>query len=159
MSAGLPSNRFLPPLGDVLFSMLKDSAVEAGELLMLLRSRDLTDRGLEGHLEHMIAALRGGRLIGAVGAVPFSSWGMIRSLCVLPDFEGLGIGGELLGLAEERLREQGASSAWLMTSGAEGYFILRGYERALQVPSHVAHAMEVLGCPSCAATMFKDLSL
>jgi N-acetylglutamate synthase-like GNAT family acetyltransferase len=153
----LPFNSFFDPLGDVLFSTLKDSAVETRELSMLLRSRGLTDRGLEAHREHMIVALSGRRLIGAVGAVPLGSWGMIRSLCVLPDFEGLGIGGELLRLGEERLLEQGTSRAWLITGGAEGYFTSKGYERALQVPSPVAHALGVLGCPSCAVTMFKDL--
>lgn len=41
--------------------------------------------------------------------------GSIFALFVLPDFEGLGIGGRLLALAADWLRDQGLEAAWLTT--------------------------------------------
>jgi GNAT superfamily N-acetyltransferase len=65
-------------------------------------------------------------------AIADRATGELEVVAVLPEYEGQGIGGTLMGLAEGWLRESGCTRAWLTTDGdirlrAYGFYRHRGW--------------------------------
>ena len=61
-------------------------------------------------------AVRGGAVVGTVGAVPTARGVYVRSMAVMPEAAGLGIGRRLLEAVEALAREHGSARLYLSTT-------------------------------------------
>src|SRR5262249_13456438 len=102
-----------------------------------------------------------GRLTGVVGIEAFGDAGLLRSLAVIPDQRGSGIGAALVSRLEQSCREQGLRHLLLLTETADTFFARRGYARADRstVPASIQASAEFRSlCPASATCMAKALA-
>jgi N-acetylglutamate synthase-like GNAT family acetyltransferase len=98
---------------------------------------------------------------GVVGAVAVEHHGedvLLRSLVIIPDRRGEGLGGRLLARAEAAAAEDGATRPYLLTETAAGFFAARGYEviERGSAPAAIAASAEwAWGCGETAVAMRK----
>jgi amino-acid N-acetyltransferase len=103
-----------------------DAAAIAG----LLREAGLPHEDFWSHLRHFLVARRGSAVVGAVGAELCGSDALLRSLVVLPDLRGAGLGGRLVDGIERAAEAWGVRRWWLLTTTAEEFFLRRGFAKA-----------------------------
>lgn len=148
-----------------------------GERLLLMRTRRakaddwpavhelLTGAGLplEGAAEAFatgIVASAGDRLVGCAAIEPYDGAALLRSVAVVPDQRGSGVGTSLLRAVEDLARDGGAVSLILLTETAEPWFGSLGYaaiDRS-SVPADVARSIEfVTACSTSAVAMRRTL--
>jgi amino-acid N-acetyltransferase len=112
------------------------------------------------HLRHFLVLRDGDGIAGVVGMEVADDAGLLRSLAVPQDRRGGGLAARLVDALEERAREAGIRTLYLLTTTAEGFFARRGYGRAgrASVPDAIAATPEFRGiCPASAACMSKAL--
>jgi len=106
------------------------------------------------------------RLSDRAGLVGFIGWerdgdiALLRSLVVLPAGRGQGWGSALLGWALLRLAEDGATDAYLLTTGIERLAARQGFtaiDRSSAPPSIRASRQFASLCPSSAILMHRSL--
>lgn len=113
------------------------------------------------HLNHFLVARDGTRLCGAVGTEPCGDVALLRSLAVRPACRHAGLGGRLVDAVEERARQQGIRTLYLLTTTAADYFENRGYEHADRdaLPEPIRQTEEAARlCPSSATCMRRELA-
>ncbi len=127
--------------------LLEASGLPTGDIeqraIRFLGSRD----------DHGLAAVVGLELFGKVG--------LLRSLAVRPDIRGTGLGGTLVGAAEELSAQHGIVELFLLTTTAEPFFGKRGYSRHDRgsAPAPIRDTPEFSDlCPSTAAFMAKHIT-
>ena len=112
-------------------------------------------------LSHLkLVATSGSHIAGLVGLEACSEHGLLRSLVVVPDYRGLGLGQRLVQALEETAKSDGIRCLWLLTIDAEGFFSTLGYERQDRsvAPAAIAASEEFSSlCPGSAAFMSKQL--
>ncbi|WCT75808.1 arsenic resistance N-acetyltransferase ArsN2 (plasmid) [Sphingomonas naphthae] len=85
---------------------------------------------------------------------------LLRSVVVTTERRGTGLGGILLGQLEHAAADGGATSLYLLTTTAEGFFRRAGYmpvERT-RAPEPIANSAEFRSlCPASAAFLFKRI--
>ena len=100
------------------------------------------------------------KLCGVVGIELYNDCVLVRSLAVVPEKRGKGIGAQLLEQAETFATEKGAHVAYILTTTASEYFSAHGYkiiERKL-APVAIRESAEFKSlCPESAALMVKPL--
>lgn len=101
-----------------------------------------------------------GRPIGMVGLQCFGESALLRSLAVVADRRGTGLGDRLVVAVEDLARELGIAHLVLLTRTAEAFFARRGY--ATQPRDSVATAVLASAefhslCPASATCMGKSL--
>ncbi|MBI2946009.1 MAG: GNAT family N-acetyltransferase [Verrucomicrobia bacterium] len=112
-------------------------------------------------LRHFFVGQDGERLLGVVGVEPCGDAALLRSLAVASDLRGQGLGRQLVLRAEEHARSAGAESLWLLTTGAEYFFALLGYEVTDRgaAPEGIQNTTQFASlCPSSSVCMLKRLS-
>jgi amino-acid N-acetyltransferase len=137
---------------------------EAGEWPAV---RDLlTEAGLplDGAAEAFatgVVASDGDRLVGCAAIEPYDGAALLRSLAVVPDRRGAGVGTRLVHAVEDLARDRGARSLILLTETAEPWFSRLGYtliDRST-VPSDVARSVEFeTACSTDAVAMQRTLA-
>jgi len=138
-----PAARDLPPLAALLGA--------AG-----LPHADLTP----AHLAHFLVLREGERLVGAVGLELYGADGLLRSLVVVPERRGEGLGGRLVEAAEAHARARNTETLWLLTETAAPFFAARGYapaDRAVSPEAIRATAEFAALCPDSATCLVKRL--
>jgi amino-acid N-acetyltransferase len=121
-----------------------------------LPASDLTD----AHLEHFFARASGEALEGIVGLELHKPVALLRSLAVATKAREQGLGSALLAEAERYARSQGVTEIYLLTTTAERFFALSGYERVQRetAPKAIRETQEFSRlCPASAAVMRKRL--
>jgi N-acetylglutamate synthase-like GNAT family acetyltransferase len=94
----------------------------------LLRAAGLPDEEIGPHLSHFLVARKGsGAVVGAIGAEVHAPFALLRSLVVVPDQRGAGLGGELLRRIQREAAAWGVKQGWLLTNTAEGFFRAHGF--------------------------------
>ena len=110
------------------------------------------------HLEHFWVLRDGPRMAGAVGLELFEDVGLLRSLAVLEEYRGQGIGAQLAETAETYARARGVQALYLLTTTAPDFFARRGYERTdrAAAPTALQETAEFQSlCPDSAVCMMK----
>ena len=98
--------------------------------------------------------------LGAIGLERHGAAGLLRSLVVVPEQRGRGVGGALVDALERDARADGLDALVLLTQTAETFFARRGYVRIdrAAAPAAVRTSAEFTSlCPSSATTMLKSL--
>ena len=112
------------------------------------------------HLRHFLVLRDGGEIAGVVGMEVADDAGLLRSLAVPVQRRGGGLAARLVDALEQRARQAGIRTLYLLTTTAEGFFARRGYGRTdrAAVPGAIAATPEFRGiCPASAACMAKAL--
>ncbi|CAG4886753.1 arsenic resistance N-acetyltransferase ArsN2 [Paraburkholderia saeva] len=140
----------------------KADAADLVEIQTLLRANglpvdDVTGLLIEGFL---VAEDTDGSIVGSAGLEPLGSSVLLRSLAVASEIRGTGVARELVARLEENARSLGRLEVWLLTSTAERFFEVVGYERISrgEAPGNVRLCRQfAVLCPSTAACMRKRL--
>ena len=130
-------------------------------IIALLASSGLpaADVRAGAHPEFLVAR-RNGRVIGVVGLERYSEAGLLRSLAVLPEHRGTGLGIALTQALERHAEQSGLAFLVLLTETAAGFFRGRGYHliARAEAPPGVQESQEFRSlCPVSAVCMKKEL--
>lgn len=124
----------------------------------LLREMDLPLDGVAEWLEQFSVAEHQGRVIGVAGMERYGDSGLLRSVAVVPEWRGSGIGRTLVDRVLEEGRAAGIREVYLLTTTAEHYFPRLGFacvDRST-VPAALQVSAEFTGaCPASAVIMRK----
>jgi len=114
----------------------------------------------QAHLDCFLVARDEDRLRGGVGLEPHDDVALLRSLAVLPDARGQGLGTRLVEAIEQRARQEGIRTLYLLTTTAASYFQGRGYDPIERdaLPTAIQQTEEAARlCPSSAVCMRKTM--
>ena len=112
-------------------------------------------------LEFFLTIWEATSLVGVVGLQAFGKTGLLRSLAVHPDQRGHGYGTQLTAQIEQRARDSGVKTLYLLTTTAENFFAAQGYARAERgsAPPEIQATAEFRDlCPYSAILMIKTLA-
>jgi len=99
-------------------------------------------------------------VVGCAGIEPYGFTGLLRSVCVVADRRGTGLGRSLVAAAEALAATRGIDDLYLLTETAADWFPRLGYEPTLRasVPAALAASPEfVNACSESAAVLRKRL--
>ena len=136
------------------------SAQDREEIIRLLQASKLPAEDLPIVLHGFYIAKEEGRIIGLIGMEPYSSFGLLRSMVVDPDYRNRQVAGKLVQLLEEQALAGGVRAMYLLTETAEIYFGKKGYISISrdEVPAEVKASSEFSHvCPVSAVVMKKNL--
>lgn len=126
----------------------------------LLEREHLPLAGLRDHVEHLLVARAGHRIVGCAALELYEDGALLRSLAVDAEHRGSGLGSDLTHAALRLADQRGMPAVYLLTTTAERFFPRFGFEvvdRA-EVPHGVLQSVEFsYACPSSALIMRKRL--
>ncbi|ABG05788.1 GCN5-related N-acetyltransferase [Rubrobacter xylanophilus DSM 9941] len=125
-------------------------------ILSLLEACGLPPDGLEDHLSTALVLRAGGRVAGCAALELYGPHALLRSVAVRPELRGRGAGRRLTAAALSLARERGATSVYLLTQTAGGFFSRLGFRPVdrSRVPQSVRRSVEfVSACPESAQAM------
>jgi amino-acid N-acetyltransferase len=126
----------------------------------LLEREQLPLAGLRDHVEHLLVARAGNRIVGCAGLELYEDGALLRSVAVDAEHRGSGLGSDLTRAAIHLAGQRGMPAVYLLTTTAERFFPRFGFEvvdRA-DVPQSVQQSAEFsYACPSSALIMRKQL--
>lgn len=113
--------------------------------------------GLDEHFgTSYVVAVNNGRMVGIAGIEVHGPYGLLRSVSVLPDVQGTGLGADMVVERLERARESGLRAVYLLTTTAAEYFPRFGFrvvDRS-DVPIDIRESREYSeSCPESATVM------
>ena len=126
----------------------------------LLNAAGLPLDGLEAALPAAVVARDDGGVVGCAAVEDHGSVGLLRSVCVAPDFRGTGLGRQLVTAAERLAAGHGLTELYLLTETAEAWFPRLGYRVTTRasVPAELTASPEFTdACPDNAAVLYKRL--
>jgi amino-acid N-acetyltransferase len=125
-------------------------------ILAFLASNSLPEAGLRDHVTDILAARDGARLVGTAALEIYGREALLRSVAVVSDLRGSGVGGLLTRAALARARERGVEHVFLLTETAPAFFGRLGFsdvDRAA-VPESIRATVEFASaCPASARVM------
>jgi len=126
----------------------------------LLEREHLPLAGLRDHVEDLLVARAGNRIVGCAALELYEDGALLRSLAVDAEHRGSGLGSDLTHAALRLADQRRMSAVYLLTTTAERFFPRFGFEvvdRA-DVPQGVQQSAEFsYACPSSALIMRKRL--
>lgn len=126
----------------------------------LLESNDLPHRDVRTGPGRFLVAWAGAERVGVGGVEAYGSNGLLRSVAVAESNRGRGYGTALCDALEERARNDGVGTLYLLTTTASAFFRRRGYEPVARedVPPAVRRTAEFTDlCPASAVCLKKAL--
>ncbi len=108
-----------------------------------------------------VVASDGNRLIGCAAIEVYDEAALLRSVAVVSDQRGTGVGTGLVHALEDLARDRGVTSLILLTETAEPWFSRLGYEtiERTSVPAEVARSVEFeTACSTTAVAMRRTLA-
>jgi len=135
---------------------------DLNDVLTLLARHRLPEDGLREHLATTIVARRDGQIVGSAAVEMYSDGALLRSVAVIPELQGQGLGRKLAEAAVQLARDRRAPAVYLLTTTAEHYFPKLGFERVERaaVPPAVQTSVEfTAACPSTAIAMRKLIAI
>lgn len=145
---------------------MKIGSAEASDLAAiraLLTQANLPSIDLDAeHLAHfrIARATNSDELAGIVGLEPYPPVGLLRSLAVVPEQHGAGIGTALVDAIETAARGQGIVELVLLTTTAGRFFARRGYSVIARdaAPAALQSTREFAAlCPASSVCMRKNI--
>jgi amino-acid N-acetyltransferase len=131
----------------------------AGDLpavLELLHGHRLPVDGAADHVDTMVVARQGTRVVGVAALEVYAEGALLRSVAVAPDRLGQDIGHQVTEAALALARERHIDDVFLLTTSAEGYFPRFGFAPIARgdVPPSVQASVEFQSaCPASATVM------
>ena len=144
---------------DVVISPAHEEDLPA--VCRLIETQRLPLEGVAEHLDTMVVAKDGNRLVGAAAVELYADGALLRSVVVDPGLRGQGLGHRLAEAALRVAKDRGSDTAFLLTTTAEEFFPKLGFERIGrdEVPASVQASVEFRSaCPSSAVVMRKRLA-
>jgi len=129
-------------------------------VLDLLERSKLPRAGVADHIESVIVAREGTRIIGCVGIEIYGTAGLVRSVAVDIAHRGLGLGIQLTQTALDMAKQRGVKTLYLLTETAVGFFFrfgFKGISRADVDPAVKVSAEFTGACPDTAVVLRLDL--
>jgi len=126
----------------------------------LLERSKLSPDGLKPWLMNTIVGLVGDEVVAVAAFEMYGDAGLLRSVAVIPDLRGRGLGAELVRMVEVLAAERGIGRFYLLTETADDFFSKLGYAKTTReaLPAGMAKS-ELLRhvCPVSARVMVRDL--
>ena len=122
----------------------------------LLTDRHLPPDGARDHLSGFVVATNGAALLGCAGIERYGDVGLLRSVAVIENVGGRGVGADLVRAMLDRARALGLREIYLLTTTAAGYFPRFGFETIEReaLPPALEASEELRGaCPTSAVAM------
>jgi amino-acid N-acetyltransferase len=136
------------------------AARDLPDVHLLLERHHLPVDGLDEHIDTMLVARDGSRVVGTAALEIYSDGALLRSVAVDPGAQCQRIGHALTDAALKMAQERGAPAVFLLTTTAERYFPRFGFDviTRTEVPASVQASIEFRSaCPSSAVVMRKRL--
>lgn len=127
----------------------------------LLLDSGLPIAGADAHLDGFLLATRDSRLLGTAALERYGAAALLRSVAVIPEVRGSGLGRALVDAAIARARDSGIETLVLLTETAPQFFPRFGFLPISRddVPDAVRASEEFRGaCCANAAVMRLDLA-
>lgn len=141
---------------DAEIEIVPATAEDTESIKTLLTAAGLSTIGVDDHLRTFIVAREGDRIVGCGGAEAYQFAALIRSVAVMPEHRGHGLGRRLVRQLLDRLASRGLREFYLLTNDAEDYFRKRGFktiDRDEVHPQLLASRQFQDACPSTATCM------
>jgi len=136
------------------------SAADLGRIERLLIADSLPLEGVAQALPGFVVAEDGENIVGAVAVESCGEYGLLRSAVVDANARNHGIGRQLVERAIDSARRQNLKGLYLLTTTAENYFPLFGFEvtNREDAPDSIRQTSEFTSaCPASATLMKLDL--
>ncbi len=137
------------------------SAADLAPVAQLLAANGLPGEDIGAHLDHVLLAWRDQTLAGIAGVEAHGGAGLLRSVCVSPEFRNQGLAATLCRQIEAYARNAGMQRLFLLTTTAAGYFERLGYTACARdtAPEAVRQSAQFQAlCPATATCMVKALA-
>ena len=139
-----------------------DHRIESGHRIENGRRVEDDHRIENGHRIEDDHRIENGRRVGVGGLESYGTVGLLRSVAVVPDERGRGLGTALCDALESIATERGVVTLFLLTTTASKFFTERGFERIDRgtVPDSIQRTSEFSDlCPREATCMRKRLDV
>ena len=126
----------------------------------ILRESRLPADDCDGHIGNFIVIEQEGIIIGIGGFEACGILGLIRSIVVIPEYRGKGIGREILTFLENMAYDMGITTLYLLTETAENYFKNLGFsvKDRSEVPEAIVKTKQFSElCPASAKVMCREI--
>ncbi|MFL5522127.1 MAG: arsenic resistance N-acetyltransferase ArsN2 [Gemmatimonadales bacterium] len=143
-------------MSDETIAIADATEADRDDVLSLLRANNLMVEGVPDDLAGFVVARAGDTLVGVAGTESHGESALLRSVAVVPEQRGSGIGKRLVDAALERALAAGARDVVLLTECADGWFEQFGFERIRRddAPASVKRSVQFAGaCPDSATVM------
>jgi amino-acid N-acetyltransferase len=133
---------------------------DASDVLWLLERNHLPIDGLMDHFATTVVARQNGQVIGSAALELYPDGVLLRSVAVVSEAQGQGLGQRLTDEAIRLAESINAPAIYLLTTTAERFFPRFGFELIARadVPATVQTSIEFTSaCPTSAAAMRKQL--
>jgi amino-acid N-acetyltransferase len=130
------------------------------EVLNLLERHNLPLDGIRDHIDSMVVARDGERIMGVAAAELYADGALLRSIAVDRTVQGKGVGHQLTEAVLHIAEEHDLDTMFLLTTTAERFFPRFGFEliTRAEVPATVQASIEFQSaCPASAFVMRKRL--
>lgn len=94
----------------------------------LLREAKLDSSDLKRANVRLFIMIEDNELAGVGGLEIINKVALLRSVAVSPNFQGKGVGTQLVNAIEETARKSGLTALYLLTNTAAGFFKANGYQ-------------------------------
>jgi len=125
-------------------------------VLNLARECGLFETGVQEGIDGFLVGVDGERVVATCGLEEHAGRGLLRTLAVLGECQGRGLGKGLVKAAMLRARERGLRSVHLLTTTAPEFFAALGFEKLERdaAPPEIRDSWEFkTGCPATAILM------
>jgi amino-acid N-acetyltransferase len=115
----------------------------------------VTDLDADG-AQYFTLEYHDGQPTAFIGLISFGPEGLLRSLIVPHGLRGQGYGAQAINDVAQLARGIGIHRLWLLTTGAEGYFVRHGFRfaRRGEAPTAIANSQQFsITCPDTAVLM------
>ena len=137
------------------------TAADLESVHTLLSQSHLPIDGVSDCIDRFFVAVAGGKIVGSIGMERHGPFALLRSAAVSRPLQGRGIGRRLVEELIADAERERVSAVYLLTTTAEGYFPLFGFEQIdrAAVPAELADSPELKGaCCASAIVMRKSLT-
>jgi len=131
----------------------------------LLKKTNLPPDDVELHLQNFLVirnpkASAGSKfLVGSVGLEIYGEAALLRSLAVHPDFQGTGLGSQLVDNIIKLAKMKDVTRLYLLTDTAEKYFKRKGFVIVTRdkIPSDMKQSVEFTTLCTSSPSMMRDI--
>jgi len=134
-------------------------------LVDLLKETNLPPDGIEPHLMNFLvirnsdADVGSKFLVGSVGLEIYGNSALLRSLAVHPDFQGAGLGSQLVKQIIDFAKKKGITRLYLLTDTAEEYFKRKGFVNVARdkIPIDMKQSVEFTTLCTSSPSMMREI--
>ncbi len=122
----------------------------------MLKQENLPYEDCQHHLDNFLVLQEIDKIIGVGGIELYNKFALVRSIAVLKEYRGQGIGLSIFSKVKQYAMENGVEEIYLLTETAEAYFSKLGFVTISRdiVPKPIKQTKQFSSlCPSSAAVM------